>query len=214
MARLGLEREVVDRNIYERTVRRFREARITLPTFAQLADPTRIPEPIRRALADIDPGVPHPLNLFRVHWYNEGRELVPVPAHLVLNFDRVSEVPLTLRDEITKHGWEIAGDDAYPWLVALDRDLALIGLDQPVGQPQQRGLARAGTADNGQKLALGDVKRDVVDRHHAATVKRLADMGIGDQGRGHSIRARCCAYPPGEGKAGGQRINYHVVAPR
>jgi len=27
----------------------------------------------------------------------------------------------------------------------------------PVGEPQQRGLARAGAADNGQKLALGDL---------------------------------------------------------
>jgi hypothetical protein len=39
MLRAGLEREVVDPAVYERTVRRFAEARIVLPTFAQLADP-------------------------------------------------------------------------------------------------------------------------------------------------------------------------------
>ena len=85
MARLGLEREIVDKGVYERTVRRFREAKIVLPTFAELADPTRIPEATRRALADVSPDVPHPLNLFRVHWYNDGKGgQVDVPAHLVL----------------------------------------------------------------------------------------------------------------------------------
>ena len=78
---------------------------------------------------------------------------------------------------------------------------AAVGLDQPVGQPQQRGLARAGAADNGEEFALGDVERDVVDRHHAAAVEGLADMGVGDQGRGwHSVQASVAAlYPPLEG---------------
>ena len=31
-------------SVYERTVQRFREARIVLPTFAELADPGTIPE--------------------------------------------------------------------------------------------------------------------------------------------------------------------------
>ena len=43
MRRLGLEREVVDRQVYRRTVERFREAGIVMPTFAQLADPTTHP---------------------------------------------------------------------------------------------------------------------------------------------------------------------------
>jgi cysteine synthase len=87
MARLGLEKELVDRQVYERTVRRFREAHILLPTFAQLADPTLIPPEIAAALADVDPDVPHPLNLFRVHWYNDAarRGRVEVPGHIVLD---------------------------------------------------------------------------------------------------------------------------------
>ncbi|MGY4451600.1 hypothetical protein ACVWZR_006260 [Bradyrhizobium sp. i1.3.1] len=48
-------------------------------------------------------------------------------------------------------------------ILALDRDGAGIGLDQPVGEPQQRGLAGAGAADDGQKFALGDVERHIVD---------------------------------------------------
>ena len=86
MKRLGLEAEVVDASVYERTVGRFREAGIALPTFAELADPAKVPDPVRAALAEVDPDEPHPLNLFRVHWYNDAtrRGLVEVPDHLVL----------------------------------------------------------------------------------------------------------------------------------
>ena len=69
-------------------------------------------------------------------------------------------------------------------VLALDRDGAAVGLDQPVRQPQQRGLARAGAADDGQKFALGDLERDVVHgptARTAAAVERLADMRVGDQ---------------------------------
>jgi len=83
---LGLDREIVDRAVYERTVARFRDARIVLPTFAQLADPTRIPAKVLAALRGVDPDAAHPLNLFRVHWYNDaGREnRAALPEHVVL----------------------------------------------------------------------------------------------------------------------------------
>ena len=86
MRRLGLERELVDATVYENTVARFREARIGLPTFAQLADPSLIPANVRAALKSVGPDDAHPLNLFRVHWYNDStrRGLVPVPEHVVL----------------------------------------------------------------------------------------------------------------------------------
>ena len=86
MKRLGLERDLVDRDTYERTVARFREAEIVLPTFAELADPGKVPDRIREALASIDPDAPHPLNLFRVHWYDDASRvgLVDVPEHVVL----------------------------------------------------------------------------------------------------------------------------------
>lgn len=81
-----LSTEIVDPAVRERAVARFRDAGIVLPTFAQLADPTTIPAPVRDALRDVDPDAPHPLNLFRVHWYNaeDRRGMVDVPAHLVL----------------------------------------------------------------------------------------------------------------------------------
>ena len=83
---LGLEDHIVDRGAYERTINRFREARILLPTFAELADPRRIPGPVTSALAGVKPDDPHPLNLFRVHWFNGVNrvEQAAVPVHLVL----------------------------------------------------------------------------------------------------------------------------------
>lgn len=86
MARLGLERTVVDAAVYENTIARFAEAGILLPTIAQLMDPSTIPAAIRERLAGIDPDSPDPLNLFRVHWFNDAtrRALVDVPEHLEL----------------------------------------------------------------------------------------------------------------------------------
>jgi cysteine synthase len=86
MRRLGLERELVDRRVYDRAVARFREAGIVLPTFAQLADPTTVPAEVTEALERVGPDEPHPLNLFRVHWYNDAtrRGLTDTPAHVVL----------------------------------------------------------------------------------------------------------------------------------
>jgi cysteine synthase len=86
MARLGLETDIIDRDIYQRTVQRFREARVVLPTFNTLADPTTIPDATSRALANVDADAPDPLNLFRVHWFNDRtrRQRARVPEHIVL----------------------------------------------------------------------------------------------------------------------------------
>ncbi|NJD26882.1 MAG: pyridoxal-phosphate dependent enzyme, partial [Chloroflexi bacterium] len=86
MRRLGLEHELVDPVAYEHTVARFRDARVPLPTFAQLADPATLPASVRDRLPAVDPDVPDPLNLFRVHWFNgpDRRTVADVPAHVVL----------------------------------------------------------------------------------------------------------------------------------
>ena len=86
MRRLGLETEIVDHAAYHRVVERCRASRTVLPTFAELADPTRIPAATRAALPAVDPDAPDPRNLFRVHWYNDGarRGVAAVPGHVVL----------------------------------------------------------------------------------------------------------------------------------
>ena len=86
MARLGLEQTVVDRDTYERTVKRFREAGVVLPTLGQLKDPGTIPAAIRAKLPSVDPDTAHPLNLFRVHWFNDAsrRGVADLPGYLEL----------------------------------------------------------------------------------------------------------------------------------
>jgi cysteine synthase len=86
LKRLGLEQELVDRTVYERALGRFKEANVALPTFAELADPAKVPDSVRTALGTVGPDDPHPLNLFRVHWYNgpNRTEQVDVPAYLDL----------------------------------------------------------------------------------------------------------------------------------
>ncbi len=85
-ARYGLLQTIVDEETYARSVDRFREEKILLPTFAQLADPTTIPTEIDEALQVVDPNDAHPLNLFRVHWYNSFGTSVKaeIPEHIVL----------------------------------------------------------------------------------------------------------------------------------
>ncbi|MCM2315097.1 MAG: pyridoxal-5'-phosphate-dependent protein subunit beta [Thermoanaerobaculia bacterium] len=86
MPHLGLGTEIIDQATYANSVRRFSEAKIALPKFSQLADPSTIPAEITAQLASVDPQSAHPLNLFRVHWFNErrGRERGSLPVHVVL----------------------------------------------------------------------------------------------------------------------------------
>ncbi|MCP5027809.1 MAG: pyridoxal-phosphate dependent enzyme [Actinomycetia bacterium] len=78
--------EVVDESVLERTVERFRANGIALPTFAQLRDPSTIPATVFEALAAVDKNGAHPLNLFRVHWFNQldGSGPTEVPDHVEL----------------------------------------------------------------------------------------------------------------------------------
>jgi len=82
---IGLERQIADKETWERTVARFREAGIVLPRISQLADPVgatgAAPD-----LSGIDPDAPDARNLFRVHWHNAADRtgVEAVPEHLVL----------------------------------------------------------------------------------------------------------------------------------
>ena len=64
----------VDKERRERAVRRVRERKIIIPTFAQMKDPGLIPQKIKEQLSDIGLWDVSPLNLFRITWKNE-----PVP---------------------------------------------------------------------------------------------------------------------------------------
>jgi cysteine synthase len=83
---LGLEEEIVDREVYDRNVAKRRSAGITLPRISDLADPVARLEEKTRSLAEVDPDAPETGNLFRVHWHNDAsrRGLAPFPEHIVL----------------------------------------------------------------------------------------------------------------------------------
>ena len=79
----GLADRIVDEAALANSVARFRERGITLPTFAQLADPSSFDHASH--VGDADPQGPDARNLWRNHWYNDlpgGR--VDVPDHVVL----------------------------------------------------------------------------------------------------------------------------------
>ncbi|HBX50096.1 MAG: pyridoxal-5-phosphate-dependent protein subunit beta [Bacteroidetes bacterium RIFOXYA12_FULL_35_11] len=60
--------------VLKKTVARFREKGIILPTFAQMQNPKLIPEKIKNKLKNIGLWDLHPMNLFRITWHNEPKE--------------------------------------------------------------------------------------------------------------------------------------------
>ena len=73
-------------NVADSTLERFRERKIVLPTFSQLENPHTIPSNIIEELKKISPDEAHPLNLFRIHWYNDKTRtsMVSTPEYIVL----------------------------------------------------------------------------------------------------------------------------------
>ncbi|HEY4767492.1 MAG TPA: pyridoxal-5'-phosphate-dependent protein subunit beta, partial [Candidatus Limnocylindria bacterium] len=99
MEHLGLATQFVDAAVYERTLSRFRENGILMPTFAQLADPFSVPPDALAGLAEVGPDAPDPRNLFRVHWHNGADRItrVPLPDHLLLTTELTGvEAPIVV----------------------------------------------------------------------------------------------------------------------
>ncbi len=68
MAKIDL---TVRQDRLERAVKRARERNIILPTFAQMKDPSLIPDKVKKELKEIGLWDIHPRNLFRITWKNE-----------------------------------------------------------------------------------------------------------------------------------------------
>ena len=166
MRRLGLERELVDATVYENTVVRFPGGRHRPPDVRPAGRPRPDPgQTSRAALKDVGPDDAHPLNLFRVHWYNNStrRELVAVPEHMVLPVE-MTGVDAPHRGRIRRPlpddqrpqgagGLRLPGAAGHHRAVRPDappRDLALHGQLLPRrrrhlaahGLPRRRGAAR------------------------------------------------------------------------
>lgn len=85
MAATALRPEVLDAARRRSVVERLQEAQVRLPTWAELADPSKS-KLAAAAVGRAGPDEADPANLWRVHWFNdEARErLVEVPGHVVL----------------------------------------------------------------------------------------------------------------------------------
>jgi len=75
----------------ERAIQRVRERNIIIPTFAQMKDPTLIPDKIKEKLKSVGLWDVNPLNLFRITWKNE-----PVPQGGLYNGVNFIELPSSL----------------------------------------------------------------------------------------------------------------------
>jgi cysteine synthase len=78
--------KVEDAAVRRRAIERLGEMRVRLPTFAELADPSFVPQSVRAGFSGIGPDHPHPGNLYRVNWFNDRRRTgqVPIPVHVDL----------------------------------------------------------------------------------------------------------------------------------
>ena len=77
---------VEDAKARSRAVALLKEQGVRLPTFAELADPRLVPKAITAGLGKVGPDDADPLNLYRVHWFNDlartGRAATPVHIEL------------------------------------------------------------------------------------------------------------------------------------
>ena len=65
----------VEENTLARTVKLARERNLLIPTLGQQADPGLIPEFVKGSLKKVGLWDIHPLNLFRISWHNDPREM-------------------------------------------------------------------------------------------------------------------------------------------
>jgi hypothetical protein len=64
----------INEKVLAKTIARCKERGIVIPTFAEQRDRTKVPERIKKRLADVGLQDTHPLNLFRITWKNEPKE--------------------------------------------------------------------------------------------------------------------------------------------
>jgi cysteine synthase len=81
----------INEEVLARTIERFRERKILLPTFAQMRNPDSIPHKIKNRLEHVGLWDIDPVNLFRITWKNE-----PVERGGLFNDGNWIEFPSTL----------------------------------------------------------------------------------------------------------------------
>jgi len=64
----------VNQEVLKRTVQQCRERKVLLPTFAQMRDPSLVPQKVKDRLKQVGLWDVDPINLFRITWKNEPAE--------------------------------------------------------------------------------------------------------------------------------------------
>ena len=79
----------IDESVVTKNFEYFKKKGITLPKISELTEPLTIGEDIQNKLKTIDKNEINPLNLFRVHWYNNKsyKEFSKTPEYIVLPSD-------------------------------------------------------------------------------------------------------------------------------
>ena len=77
-------RQVEDAKVRARTLSLLKAKRVRLPSFAELAEPERMPAAVHGALAGVGPDEPQAANLARVNWFNDWQRTgrLGTPAHV------------------------------------------------------------------------------------------------------------------------------------
>jgi cysteine synthase len=71
MAPSGLPVDIGDHAVRDRALAHLRERGVRLPTFSEMADPATVPKTLAGQVQNIGFDEPDPLNLYRVHWFND-----------------------------------------------------------------------------------------------------------------------------------------------
>ena len=76
----------MNESIIKKTSEYFKKNGVVLPTISELCDPHSINDKIKNKLKSVDKNEINPLNLFRVHWYNnlDHSDFSKVPEHILL----------------------------------------------------------------------------------------------------------------------------------
>jgi cysteine synthase len=81
-----LQPEIVDQKRRRAAIECLKRAQVRLPTFNELADPTKIDPAHLPRLSEVDPDAANAANLWRVHWFNNAdrKTLAETPGHVIL----------------------------------------------------------------------------------------------------------------------------------
>ena len=143
----------VDEKVLSRTIERFRERKVLLPTFAQMRDPSTVPEKIKQRLKNVGLWDVDPVNLFRITWKNE-----PVERGGLYNKGNWIEFPSAL-----------TGVDA--------RIIGLVGKFFPDRRSQSRRGVWLPGAEAGERAVRSDAAQSGLAQHRQLLPRRSVRFG-------------------------------------